>query len=75
MAVGVVVAAVVRPIRTSQRGGDSSFLSFCVLLILGLLSIGAVLCYFLSVILESSYFISFFGCDYLSVCVYVGFIC
>ena len=51
-AVGVVVAAVVRPIRTSQRGGGFFFsvYSSAFLLVLGLLNIGAVLCYFLSVI-------------------------
>ena len=34
--------------------------------------IGADLCYFLSAILKSNDCLSFFCCDYLSLCVYVG---
>ena len=51
-AVGVVRAAFVRPTRTSRRGGGGVFLfsvySSAFLLVLGLLSIGAVLYCFLS---------------------------
>ena len=50
-----------------------SVYSSAFLFVLGLLSIGADLYYFLSAILESSDFISLFSCDYLSVYVYVGF--
>ena len=54
---GVVIAAVVHPTRTSQGGVLFSVYSSAFLLVLGLLSIDAALYYFLSAILESSDFL------------------
>ena len=71
------MAAVVRPTRASQWGGVFLFSVFSspFLHVLGLLSTGAVLCYLLSAILESSDIVSLFSCDYLSVYVYVRGLC
>ena len=49
-AVGVIIAAIVRPTRTFRQGGDvflCTVYSYAFLFVLSLLSIGAVLCYFL----------------------------
>ena len=68
---GVVIAAVFCLARTSQQGGGGWGV-FLLSVYSSAFLIGADLCYILSVILESSNFLSLFSCDYLSVCVYVG---